>query len=72
MDFEERVSGLLWYAPYLGRCQLRFLKHNRAISQVMERSCLEHGMAQRASSDFVRGQDFNLPLHAVSVHCTPV
>ena len=44
-------------APQLGRTQLHFLKHtcNNAISQVMERSCIELGMAQTDCSAFVGG-----------------
>ena len=57
--------------PSLGGSQFRLLKRNSAISQVMERSCLEHGMAQRGPSALVGRHYVKLPLQAVSVHCTP-
>ena len=43
------------------RSQLCFLKHNRAIPEVMERSSLKHGMAQRDFSAFVGGHDLIYP-----------
>ena len=57
-------------APSLGGFQFRPLKRNNDIAQVMERSHLEHGMAQRGPSALV-GRHVKLPLQAVSVNCTP-
>ena len=58
-------------APSLGASQFRPLKCNITISQVMERSRLEHGMAQKDPSVLVGRHYVKLPLQAVYVHCTP-
>ena len=65
--FRNGYPPWLWYSSIVCEISVSFPEMQQRYSQVMERSCLEHGMAERDPSAFVGGHYFNLPLHAVSV-----
>ena len=72
VDSEEQVFALAMVCLHCLGDLFHPLKRNTTISQVMERSCLEHEMAQQRSPSALVGRHYvKLPPPAVSIHWYP-